>query len=94
MWFQRGGFQQDNACFDASLECAHACRRVGWLGHTPALEIHLPGVKRADYGCSRNDTVRQRPAIVRTAIIHGQEAVAEIEDCDLLASDFHGAALA
>src|SRR5882762_1026526 len=93
-FFQGRRFQQQHTFVDARWKCAQANRGIRRLGDASAFKIDFPGVQRTYNGCSRNNPVRQRAAVVRATVIDRQKVIAQIEDGDLIAANLYRAALA
>src|SRR5437868_969568 len=65
---------------NARLKRGNTC---GGTESTTALQVDLPCMKRTYHGCARNNSLGQRSALMRAAIINRQKLVPEIENCNL-----------
>lgn len=81
----------DYAC-RIGLHCRVRVRRRP--KNAAALEVDLPRVQRTDDGRAGDNAVAERAALVRTSIVGGENAVAQIEERDLAAGKHHRPPLA
>src|SRR4051812_22605820 len=86
-----GPLDEQDPVLDARRKRRHASRLDRRPLHGPRLQIDFPGVERAHHRRACDDAVAQRPAVVRTAVVDGEIAVAEIEDRHLAVADADGA---
>src|SRR6266850_5089224 len=84
------GLDRNHACFDFRRIGADPVLLIGGPRDSAGFEIHFPLVQRADDGVACDDAVAERSALMRTLVVDGEKAIAEVENGDSLVADLGG----
>src|SRR5665213_1845449 len=86
------GLDGDDAGLNASRVRPDAVRLIDRPCHRAGFKIHLPRMQRTHDGVAGNDAVAERSALMRALVVHGEKAIAEVEDRNLPVANHRGPA--
>jgi hypothetical protein len=90
--FGHGKFQHHHTIANCSGKVFNARIFFSTVYDPTGLQIDFPSVQRADDGSAADDTVSQRATTMWAFVLHGEKAIAKVEDRDLVPGNSYRAA--